>query len=265
MAGIDVHVDVDVVAPRQFEDAVDLAGVVDVVIGRAADHAGAAFQRPHQGGVGLRRRGQPLLRERADFQIDRPGIFLLQHRQRLDAFGADRQIDLGMGADAGGALLDAVLQRRLGADVDVFDGESRLDRLHPLHVVRVAAARFRRAAVDDAGLVEMDVGLDQPAAAQAALRVMGGRIGLKPWLNGGDLAIREADVDGAVIGRSRHAGVADHVIEHGSSALYGVMRRHSRPKDGVASLAYDQRIPIETALYFPERDGWVKPGHDSLV
>jgi hypothetical protein len=35
------------------------------------------------------------------------------------------------------------------------------------------------------------------------------------------------------------------------------MRGHSRPKDGVASLAYDPRIHLLRLM-----DGRVKPGHD---
>jgi hypothetical protein len=176
VAGIDVQVDVDVVFPRQLEHAVDVSRMIGVVVGRAADRGRAHLNCLDQRLVGLRHVGETLLGEGADFEIDRPGVFLLQHLQRFDALGADRQIDLGVGADARGALLDAVLQRDLGAIVDVSTLKARLHRLYAPHVVGIAAARLGRAAIDDAGLVEVDVRLDKPAAAKAALRVVGRRV-----------------------------------------------------------------------------------------
>jgi hypothetical protein len=42
-----------------------------------------------------------------------------------------------------------------------------------------------------------------------------------------------------------------------------VMAGHSRPKDGVASLAYVSAIPVREAKDCPmNRDGRDKPGHD---
>src|SRR5262245_18809191 len=43
------------------------------------------------------------------------------------------------------------------------------------------------------------------------------------------------------------------------------MRGHGRPKDGVASLAYDPRISIRKAGCPPKRDGRDKPGHDKVI
>jgi hypothetical protein len=40
------------------------------------------------------------------------------------------------------------------------------------------------------------------------------------------------------------------------------MAGHSRPKDGVASLAYVPAISLRDALCPPKRDARVKPGHD---
>ena len=44
-----------------------------------------------------------------------------------------------------------------------------------------------------------------------------------------------------------------------------VMPGHSRPKDGVAPLAYVPGIPIVVALCLNKRDGRDKPGHDHLM
>jgi hypothetical protein len=40
---------------------------------------------------------------------------------------------------------------------------------------------------------------------------------------------------------------------------------HSRPKDGVASLAYVPAIPITDAWCLPKQDGRDKPGHDKKI
>jgi hypothetical protein len=56
--------------------------------------------------------------------------------------------------------------------------------------------------------------LDQAAAAQAALRVVGGRVRDQLRLDCRDFPFGEADIDGAAVGRSGHARVADHVVEH---------------------------------------------------
>ena len=79
--------------------------------------------------------------------------------------------------------------------IDVLDREGGLHRLHAAHVVRLAAARLGRAAVDDPRLVEMDVGLDQPGAAEAALGIVGRGVGLNVRLDGRDPPVAEADVD----------------------------------------------------------------------
>src|SRR5712671_2579380 len=60
----------------------------------------------------------------------------------------------------------------------------------------------------------MDMGFDQAAAAQAALRVIGGRVRDKLRLDRGDFSLGEADIDGTAVGCSRYARVADHVVEH---------------------------------------------------
>jgi hypothetical protein len=41
-----------------------------------------------------------------------------------------------------------------------------------------------------------------------------------------------------------------------------VIAGHSRPQDGVASLAYDPAISLRRALCIHNRDGRDKPGHD---
>src|SRR6516165_5314465 len=74
MAGVDMHVDVDVELSRKLEDAVNLSVMVDVVVGGRTDHLGASAQSLDECGVGAGSGCQPFLREEADFEVDRPRI-----------------------------------------------------------------------------------------------------------------------------------------------------------------------------------------------
>ena len=121
-----MHVDVDVVVARQFEDAVDLARRIAVDIGRAADHAAAALEPLDQKFVGAGIVEQAFLRKHAKLQVDRPGIFLDQRQHAFEPAQADARIDLDMGAHVRGALQDRLLQRAHGAGVHVFRRESGL-------------------------------------------------------------------------------------------------------------------------------------------
>src|SRR5687768_7584510 len=47
--------------------------------------------------------------------------------------------------------------------------------------------------------------------------------------------------------------------------LDAVMPGHSRPKDGVASLAYVPGIPFRDAPCPPDRDGRDEPSHDDVL
>ena len=60
----------------------------------------------------------------------------------------------------------------------------------------VLAALLRRAAVDDARLVEMDVGLDQAGTGEVALGVVHFAVGRKIALDRGDAALVDADSNG---------------------------------------------------------------------
>jgi hypothetical protein len=77
----------------------------------------------------------------------------------------------------------------------------------------VIAAVLARATVDDARLVEMDVCLDQTAAAEAAAGVICGRVADKFWLDRRDTAVLKTDV-GRGVETPGDARIADHVIDH---------------------------------------------------
>src|SRR6185437_3513822 len=55
----------------------------------------------------------------------------------------------------------------------------------------------------------------QPGAAEAPLRIVFARIAYELWLDRGDAAFLEADIERRLIA-ARETGVADDVIEHGS-------------------------------------------------
>ena len=124
--------------------------------------------------------------------------------QRLDAVEAahaDAGVHLHLRAHARGAVLDAFFQRRRRARVHVLDRHGLLDRRDAEHRAELGAL-LRRAAVDDARLVEMDVALDQAGTGQQALGVVDRRVGGDIAPDGGDAAVCNADVErlaGAVI------------------------------------------------------------------
>ena len=139
---------------------------IGVHIGTAADHLAAVAQRGDQKFLGAGIVGQPFLRKHADRQVDRPGIVALQRLDRLETAQADARIDLDMGAHPRGAVHDRALEHPRAARIDVLDREIALhrgDRLDGL----ADAAMVMAAAAEQAGLVEMDMGVDE--AGQTSL------------------------------------------------------------------------------------------------
>ena len=161
LAEIEMHVDVDVVGDGDLEDAVDLAARVAVDVGRGTQHAGAAAQALEQQRLGAGVVQQALLREDADLDVDRPGVVARERRDAVEAAHADDRIDLDMGAHAHGAVADAALERAPATRIDVGLGEAVLGPRGFAHGLGDRALGGL-AAVEDAGLVEMDVGLDEP-------------------------------------------------------------------------------------------------------
>src|SRR4029079_817043 len=137
------------------------------------------------------------LREDTDFEIDRPGIFLHERQHAFQTFEPDTGIHLELRTDVSRAVEDAALERALGALIDVFGGECLLcfrdfaDRF-------VEIALHRVTAVEDAGLVEMKMRLDKARADEAAAKVDLLGVGGKRAFDRGDLALRNADIDGPV-------------------------------------------------------------------
>ena len=166
-----MKIDIDVELLRQIKYLFEMRVRIGVHIGAAADRFAAVAQRCNQQFLGPGIVGQALLRHHAELEVDRPFVFLDERLHALEAAQADQRVDLDMRAHARRAVLDASFERLAGALEDVLDRHGVLDVRDPLHRV-VDAAGLGRAAVDDARLVEMDVRLDQPAAAQTSFGIV---------------------------------------------------------------------------------------------
>ena len=98
-----------------------------------------------------------------------------------------RGIDLHMGAHMSGALDDRALQGAPRAGIDVLLGEGGLGRRHRGNRL-LQGAVLAAAAVGDAGLVEMDVGVDEAGKRQPSVERHGAGIGLDMRGDLGDAA-----------------------------------------------------------------------------
>src|SRR5262245_19297062 len=94
---VEMEVDVEIEAPRNGIDAGDLLLRLRIGIGTAADEVGAGVAGLHQQLLGARIIEQALLREHADFEVDRPAIILLKPADRLEAAQPDAWVHFDMG------------------------------------------------------------------------------------------------------------------------------------------------------------------------
>ena len=214
VAHVEMHVDVHVPLAGDLEHPVDLPAGIDVAVRHGADDAGAAAQALDQQGVGAGVVEQALLREHANFQVHRPGIVVGKLLHPLQPAQADAGIDLDVGADARGAPADAALQGAPAAVVDVLWREVPLGGGGQAHGLGDRSLRGR-AAVQDAGLVQVQVGLDQAGHHQAAghqVRRPRGQAGR----DGGDAAGGDADVHRAYA--AGQPGAAHDEVHHAAVA-----------------------------------------------
>src|SRR5262249_6009161 len=121
-----------------------------------------------------------------------------QRQHALEAAQPDAGVDLEMGTHMGGAVENAALERALGARVDILRRERRLQP-RDLADGGVEIAVVGVAAIEDAGLVEMQMRLDEAGRHQPAADVELLRLGRQGRLDGGDLAARDADVGQAAV------------------------------------------------------------------
>jgi hypothetical protein len=159
------------------QNAVDLLARIGVEIGHGTDGADAAAQTFDQKLLRAGIVGQPFLGKDAELDIQSPRIVARQLLDGLEPDHADAGIKLHMRAHARRPVRNAALQGLLAARINVLDREISLgarglpDRLGD-------GTLLDPAAVQDAGLVEMDVRLDHPGHDKATGRVDLSRVGL---------------------------------------------------------------------------------------
>ena len=210
---IEMHVDLGIVFARDGEDAIDLAARVAVEIRRRADRARAAAQALDQQLVGAGIVDQPLLRKHAEFDIDAPGVVTRQLLDRVEADHADTRIELDMGAHMHGTVADAALERLFASRENILDGELLFGRRGDPHRLGDRAL-LDMAAIHDAGLVEMDMGLDHAGHHEAAPGVELRRVGAETGGQCCDPGALNADINDGKRALMQDAGVTNDQIHY---------------------------------------------------
>src|SRR5262249_49716129 len=129
----------------------------------------------------------------------------------LETAQLDAAVEFQVRTHPRGAVPDAFFQRAAGAFVNILDAEACLHRRDTLHRVGLPTV-FRWAAVDDVGLVEVDVRLHQAATGGAAARRDTRPVRVQRWLDRDDGAGVHADIDCRCVGCRRQPYVADDQV-----------------------------------------------------
>src|SRR6202161_2063918 len=116
---IEMKIDIAVEAPRHREDARNLPMRVAVGIGTAADELCTLLARRDEKLLGARIVEQSFLRKNADFDVDRPGVVLLEPPDGAKPLQTYARVDLDMRAHAHGALQDRPFQRAARTSINV--------------------------------------------------------------------------------------------------------------------------------------------------
>ena len=246
VAGIEMHVDVDVVFSREIEHAMDLPGVIRIEVGRGADHAGALVQRLHQQRVGAGIVGQSLLREYAEFKIDSPGVVAFEGGDGLEGAEFDAAVEFDVRAHPRGAEFNAAFQGLSRAAIGVLDGEAVLDGGDAFHG-HGRSSGLRRDAIDDAGFFQVDVGFHKAGADEVAFGVIRRSLDAQGRLHGDDRAIGDADIDRRCLGCAGEASVAYHEIHRSRpSAVRAMMGRGQDSGKACVTVPRHSPRPMET-------------------
>src|SRR5580658_8434004 len=211
-----MKVDIAVELPRNREDTRNLSVRIAIGIGTAADEVGALLARRDEKLLGARIVEQPFLRKNTDFDVDRPGVVLLEPPDGAEPFEPDARVDFDMGAHAHGALQDRPFQRAAGALINVVFAERALGRGH-------LGDRFgkrslpRLAAVEDAGLVEVNMCFDEAGDGQFSVDVFRRRIRGNVAADIDDTPAGDGDVDGRRLSAADVGVAQDQVESHAPS------------------------------------------------
>ena len=211
-----MKVDVAVEPPRNREDTCDLPVRIAVGVGTAADEVGALFARRDEKLLAARIVEQSFLRKNADFDVDRPGVFLLQPPDGAEPFEPYARVDLDMRAHAHGALQDRPFQRAAGPLINVVFAEGALGRGHLGNRFRKRSL-LRLAAVEDAGLVEVNMRFDKAGDDQFAADVFRRRIRGDVAADIDDTPAADRDIDGRRLSAADACVAQDQVESHAPS------------------------------------------------
>ena len=217
LAEVEMHVDVDVELLRELEDAVDLASRVAVRVRRSPDHACAASQRLDHQLVGSRVVQQPLLREDAELEVDRPAKLVDEREDTLDAGETDPRIDLDVGAHMRRPVEDRLLEGASRPVVDVLRSERLLRERHLLDCL-CERSLVRAASVEETRLVEVDVSLDEARRHEPAADVDPLALGARARRDRDDSPVVDPDIDRLALARTGEPGVRENEVDHGSRA-----------------------------------------------
>ena len=136
---------------------------------------------------------------------------------RVEADQADAGIELDMGAHMHGAVADAALQRLAAARVNVLDRELLLGRRGDANGLRDRAL-LDMAAIHDAGLVEMDMGLDHAGQDETGFGIDFPRVGVKISRDGRDHSTLDADIGDTKRALLHEAGIANNEVHQFTEA-----------------------------------------------
>src|SRR6185503_9994939 len=165
------------------------------------------------------------LRKDAHLDVDRPLVVRDERLDALEPTHADTGIDLDLRAHARRAVQDAVLERARGARADVLDRHALLERRHAQDRAQ-GAALLRRAALDDARLVQVDVGLDEARTGKPTLRIEARPLGREPRRDRRDPAVLDADIHRGAAAGPRVAN--DEIQAFRSSDRWRAALEHQR-------------------------------------
>ena len=129
-----------------------------------------------------------------NLDVDRPFVLVDQRQHALQAAQANARVHLELRAHVRRAVEDALFQRAPRALIDIVRRKGAL-RLGDLPDGFFQVALLRLAAVENAGFVEMNMGLDETRRDQAPLEIDFPAIRGKPRLDRRDALSVDADVE----------------------------------------------------------------------
>src|SRR6266404_1263397 len=209
---IEMKIDIDIEGLREIEQLLDLRRGIGVHIGAAADQIAAVAQRRDQQLFSTGIVGQPFLWKDTDLQIDGPGVVALERLDGLKAAQSDARVDLDMGPHPRGAGNDGALDHAGAARIDILDREVALHGRDGANGFADAAVIMPTAA-EQAGLVEVNVGIDKAGKHELAVDIDLGAFRIQTGRDRGNPAIGYTDIDGN--GRRRRHGTAKDQVEGG--------------------------------------------------